>query len=75
MKIEWQRNYIKGGWTGWTYPTEIEITDRQLKDGENYVEVEKKLNCIGCGACTMLKDIKMKCIARNYNPHRKVAVY
>lgn len=70
---DYRRYFIKGGWQGWAYKTDVDIVG-QLKDGEDMIEVEKKLNCVGCGACTLLKNIRMKCIARNYNPHRKVKV-
>jgi hypothetical protein len=38
------------------------------------LKVEKKLNCVGCGACGVFKNIRMGCIARNYANKRKVAL-
>jgi phosphoadenosine phosphosulfate reductase len=70
---EWRRYFIKGGWQGWKYKTDVEIVGT-LNDGDDMVEVEKKLNCISCAACKVLTKVNMKCIARAYNPHRKVMV-
>jgi len=70
---EYKRHFLKGGWAGWAYKTDVEIVGN-LPAGTDHIEMEKRLNCVGCGACKLLKNVKMGCIARNYNPHRKVMV-
>lgn len=70
---EWRRRYIKGGWRGWAYKTELEPV-ATLIDKKDMIKVEKKLNCVGCGACGVFENIRMNCIARNYTRKRKVAL-
>lgn len=70
---EWKRHYIKGGWSGWAYKTELNRV-ATLLDSKNMLKVEKKLNCVGCGACGVFDKIRMGCIARNYTRKRKVAL-
>jgi phosphoadenosine phosphosulfate reductase len=70
---EWRRYYVKGGWSGWAYKTELNPV-ATLLDNKNMLKVEKKLNCVGCGACGVFKNIRMGCIARNYANKRKVAL-
>ncbi len=73
MDLKWRRQYIKGSWSGWAYPTELDPV-ATLIDKKDMLKVEKKLNCVGCGACAVFKKIRMGCIARNYTRKRKVAL-
>lgn len=69
----WRRSYIKGSWAGWAYKTELEPV-ATLIDKKDLLKVEKRLNCVGCGACGVFKNIRMGCVARNYTRKRKVAL-
>ena len=70
---EWRRYYIKGGWSGWAYKTELEPVATLINE-EDLLKVEKKLNCVGCGSCIVFNKIRMGCIARNYTRKRKIAL-